>query len=181
MIPLQRIVSLPELRPGGNNGRVLRSHRLARPAPAWRSAAMTFRRLIPIAAALLVGPAAPRLAACPACSPQGQTLASEIAQADFILYGTLKNPQPGPGGFNQGTTDLDIDLVIKPHDLVRGKKTITIPRYIPIDPKAKLKHLIFFLVNPVDGKIDPYRGEAVRADSQLPEGRGGAVDRRSER
>ena len=30
-------------------------------------------------------------AACPFCSVQGQTLSGEVAQADFILFGTLAN------------------------------------------------------------------------------------------
>jgi hypothetical protein len=128
---------------------------------------MTFRRLIPIVALLVVAAAAGRAAACPGCTPQSPTLVSEVAQADLILYGTVKNAQLAPGGFN-GTSDIEIDLVIKPHDVVKGKKTITIPRYIGTDPKAKLKHLIFFYVG-VDGTLDPYRGEAVPADSKLPD------------
>jgi len=38
-----------------------------------------------------------RPSACPACGPpSGQTLTNEVAQADFILYGTLSNAKPDP-------------------------------------------------------------------------------------
>jgi hypothetical protein len=139
---------------------------------------MTFRWLVPaVAAALLAAPAtAP---ACPACVPQGQTLTSEIAQADFIIYGTLTNPQRDPNDFNKGSTDLTVELVIKPHDSIKGKKTVTIPRYIPVDPNSKVKHLVFFNFNPIDGKMDAYRGEQFPADSKLPEYLKGALDVRT--
>src|SRR5947209_6316919 len=104
---------------------------------------------------------------CPFCQGGGQTLSGEIEQADFILYGTLSNARPDPNGeFGKGTTDLNIELVIKPHPMVAGKKTITIPRYQPTDGKDT-KFLIFF--NLTDGKLDPYRGESVDAKSKLPE------------
>jgi hypothetical protein len=54
-------------------------------------------------------------AACPFCSPTGETLAGEVSQADFILYGTLSNAKRDPSdptAFNKGTTDLTIDMVI---------------------------------------------------------------------
>lgn len=143
---------------------------------------MTFRWLAPVLAAGLL--TAPNFAsACPGCTPQGQSLASEVALADFILYGTLTNPKPDPaGGFNQGTTDLVITQVVKSHDSIKGKKagdTVTIPRLIPIDPKAKVKHLIFFNVNTIDGKLDPYRGEVFPDDSKLPEYLKKAIEMRS--
>src|SRR5437773_5060989 len=84
-----------------------------------------------------------RAAACPFCNPPGQTLANEWVEADFILFGTLANAKPDPtGAFGQGTTDLTIELVIKPHEMTAGKKVMTIPRYVPPSDK-KTKHLIF--------------------------------------
>ena len=41
--------------------------------------------------------------ACPFCSPTGTTLTGEVAQADFILYGTLGNVQLDPNDRNKGT------------------------------------------------------------------------------
>lgn len=132
------------------------------------------RLLLPalVATALL---AVPRTAsACPFCNAPGQiTLTGEVQQADFILYGTLSNAVPDPtGGFGKGTTDLKIDMVIKSHEMIAGKKTLTIPRFIPPDGKDS-KFLIFF--NVFNGQIDPYRGEAVPADSKLPEYLKGAL------
>jgi hypothetical protein len=113
-------------------------------------------------------------AACPLCNPTGTSFANEIAQADFILYGTLSNPRGED--LRKGTTDMAIDVIIKSHDMVKGKKEITIPRYVV--PTAKnVKYLIFF--NVVDGKLDPYRGEEVPADSNLPKYLQGAIDVRS--
>ncbi len=131
-------------------------------------------RLFAVMAGLLL--LAPTVSACPFCNPMGQTLSGEVAQADFILYGTLENPQrdpTDPTAFNKGTTELKIDLVIKPHDFVKGKKTITLPRYVPPDGK-NAKFLVFF--NVVNDQLDPYRGEAVAADSKLPEYMKGAIE-----
>jgi hypothetical protein len=132
-------------------------------------------RLLLPAVVVTIVLAIPRLAsACPFCNAQGQiTLTGEVQQADFILYGTLSNATPDPtGGFGKGTTDLKIELVIKSHEMIAGKKTLTIPRFIPPDRKDS-KFLIFF--NVFNGQIDPYRGEAVPADSKLPEYLKGAL------
>jgi hypothetical protein len=142
---------------------------------------MRSRWLVPAAAAVLLL-AVPRPApACPFCSPSGETLAGEVSQADFILYGSLSNAQRDPSdptAFNKGTTDLAVELVIKDHDAVKGKKTVTIPKFIPQDEKSKdLKHLVFFKL--YGGQLDPYRGEAVPADSKLPQYLKGAIDVRA--
>ncbi|MCS6864941.1 MAG: hypothetical protein RMJ56_06120 [Gemmataceae bacterium] len=113
--------------------------------------------------------------ACPGCGPPtGQTLTSEVAQADFILYGTLSNAKPDPKepGTSKGTTDMTIEAIIKSHPLVKDKKVFTIPRYVPPDPKPT-KYLVFF--NVVNGEVDPYRGVAVSANSPLPEYLQGAL------
>lgn len=137
---------------------------------------MTRCWLVPIAALLAWAAAIGPAIACPFCAPMGTTLTGEVAQADFILYGTLSNPQRDPNdpaAFNKGTTELNIELVIKSHDLIKGKKTLTIPRYVPPDGRNS-KYLIFF--NVYNGQIDPYRGEAVPADSKLPDYLKGALE-----
>ncbi len=60
--------------------------------------------------------------------------------------------------------------------MVKDKKKITLPRYVPPDGK-NYKYLIFF--NVVNGDIDPYRGVAVSTDSKLPEYVKGALDVRT--
>jgi hypothetical protein len=137
---------------------------------------MFSRWIAPVVAAGLLFPplSTERAGACPFCPSSGQTLSGEIEQADFILYGTLSNARPDPNGeFGKGTTDMTIDLVIKPHPAVKDKKTITLPRYQPSDGKDT-KFLIFF--NLIDGKLDPYRGESVPAKSKLPEYLKGAIE-----
>jgi hypothetical protein len=127
---------------------------------------------------------------CPFCAAQGQTLLGELNQADFILYGTLKNAKQDPDDPTQGTTDVEIESVIKNHPYLaelKNKKVMTIPRYVPPqDPKTK--HLIFcslyapttlFPISAIGSgmvmgnwamhKVDPYHGLPVQPDSKIPE------------
>src|SRR5829696_1404524 len=138
---------------------------------------MRFRTLLAAAlVAVVLFDFTPPAAACPGCGPPtGQTLASEVAQADFILYGTFANAKADPKdpGSSRGTTDLNIEAVVKSHALVKDKKVFTIPRYVPPDPKP-YKYMVFF--NVVNGDIDPYRGVAVGTDSKLPDYVKGALD-----
>lgn len=140
---------------------------------------MRFRWLIPAIAAVLLLPSP--LPACPFCSAMGETFAGEVNQADFILFGTLSNAKRDPNdptAFNKGTTDLTVEAVIKDHPTVKGKKVVTIPRYIPPDPKnPKQKNLVFFKL--YGDQLDAYRGEVVSADSKLPEYLKGAIEHRS--
>lgn len=134
--------------------------------------------LVPAVLSVLVviaGPAGVSYS-CPLCAPTGTSLASEVAQADLIIYGSLSNAQRDPSDMTKGTTDLAVDLVIKPHDMVKGKKSITIPRFVqPTNTDGKpVKFLIFF--NVVNGQLDPYRGDEFAADSNLPEYLKGAIE-----
>ncbi len=142
---------------------------------------MRSRWIVAALAAVLLFASPSVVSACPFCSPSGETLSGEVSQADFILYGTLSNAQKDPtdpDSFNKGTTDLTIELVIKGHDAVKGKKVVTVPRYLPPDPKnPNLKHLIFFKL--YADQLDAYRGEGVPADSKLPEYLKGAIEARS--
>lgn len=138
---------------------------------------MTHRLLLPLLATGLLLSASNPAVACPFCTPSGTTLVGEVAQADFILYGSLSNAQrdPDDSGFGKGTTDLTIEMVIKSHDIIKGKKKITIPKYLPPEAGGKeYKYLIYF--NVVNGQIDPYRGESFSPDSKLPEYLKGAID-----
>lgn len=123
-----------------------------------------------LALALLARPAA----ACPFCPGQGATLTTEASQASMILFGTLSNPQLAAGGdFGQGTTELHIDLVVKPHDILAGRKVLTLNRYVQVDKDNPVKYLVFCDV--YQGKIDPYRGVAVKPDSPVAEYLKGAL------
>ncbi|MBN9119434.1 MAG: hypothetical protein J0I06_09795, partial [Planctomycetes bacterium] len=136
---------------------------------------MSSRVLLPAALVALLN-FTPPAAACPGCGPPtGQTLASEVSQADFILFGTLGNAKADPKdpGSTKGSTEMTIEAVVKPHALVKDKKVFTIPRYVPPDPKP-YKYMVFF--NVVNGDVDPYRGVAVALDSKLPEYVKGALE-----
>jgi hypothetical protein len=123
-------------------------------------------------AALVAVPSPAR--ACPFCPSAGQTLLGEVNQAHLIVFGTLSNAQRDPNEFGKGTTDLEIEVVVKDHEYLKGKKKITLPRYVPPDPKNKSKHLIFCEI--YKGELDPYRGEAVAPDSPIATYLKGAIE-----
>jgi hypothetical protein len=103
--------------------------------------------------------------ACPFCSMQGQTLTGDVTQASMVLFGTLTNAKLDPNaGLGSGTTDLKVEAVIKKHDILGDKKVVTLPRYVPSDNNPT-KYLIFCDV--FKGKIDPYRGVQVKANSDM--------------
>lgn len=155
---------------------------------------MSARRVI-LAAVAAFGLAPAAEAHCPFCASQGQTLSAEVGQADLIVLGTLTNAQRDPNDFTKGTTDLVIDTVVKPHDYLKGKKVLKLPRFVPVDPKGDNKFLIFaslynrpvdFTATAVVGAaslgnldaqlLDAYRGEPVKADSKLAEYLKGAIE-----
>lgn len=110
--------------------------------------------------------------ACPFCTP-GQTLLGEVNQADLIVFGTLSNAKRDPNDFSKGTTEMTIELIVKDHEFLKGKKSITLPRYVPNDPKKESKYLVFCEI--YKGQLDPYRGEAVAPDSKIAEYLRGAI------
>ena len=124
---------------------------------------ITLTACLTLAVVSLVSPANSAFA-CPFCSMQGQTLTGEVNQASMVLFGTLANAKLNADGFDQGSTDLQIEAVIKKNDILADKKVVTLPRYVPSD-KTNSKFLIFCDV--FKGKIDPYRGVAVKGDSDI--------------
>jgi hypothetical protein len=110
--------------------------------------------------------------ACPFCQSGGQTLTQDASQAMLIVYGTLSNPKLDPTGI-QGTTDLTVETVIKPHEYLGTRKTITLNRYIPIEKDKTLKYLVFCDV--FKDKLDAYRGVALKPDSKIAEYLKGAL------
>jgi hypothetical protein len=94
--------------------------------------------------------------ACPFCTMQGQTLTKEINDAQLVVLGTITNARPSPDGLD-GTCDLVIEDVIKPHPYLKDRKTLTLPRYIP---KSDVKFLVFCTL--FKDRADPYRGMPVK-------------------
>ena len=85
----------------------------------------------------------------------------------MILWGTPTNPQLDPAAEFRGTTDLQIETVVKDHAFLAGRKTITLNRYISVDPKNPVKYLVFCDI--FNGKLDAYRGVALKPDSRIAE------------
>lgn len=118
-----------------------------------------------IALALLFIPVAV-LSACPFCTMQGQTLTGDVNNASLVLFGTLKNAKLLPGGDGlQGTTDFEVDDVIKDHEIREGKKLLVLPRYVPPSKDAQYKYLV--LCDVFKNKIDPYRGVAFLPETKV--------------
>src|SRR6266436_2308389 len=100
----------------------------------------TFRRtLAALAIVAFTGPAL----ACPFCPGSSKTLTQDAGDAMMILWGTPTNPQLDPAAEFRGTTDLQIETVVKDHAFLAGRKTITLNRYISVDAKNPVKYLVF--------------------------------------
>jgi hypothetical protein len=131
------------------------------------------KRLTVVAAAIALVSLPAAAVACPFCPSAGQTLLGEVNQAHLIVFGTLTNAQRDPNEFGKGTTDMEIEVIVKDHQFLKGKKKITLPRYVP-ETKDKSKYLVFCEI--YKGELDPYRGEAVPTDSKIAEYLKGAID-----
>lgn len=99
----------------------------------------------------------------PACSlcmmslQQTITLRQEADRAALVLHGTLLSSRLSADG--GGTTEFRVEHVIKAN--TPAPTTVTIPRYVPFDPKEAPRYLLFCDV--VKDKLDPYRGVAMSA------------------
>ncbi|MSR29881.1 MAG: hypothetical protein EXR99_00100 [Gemmataceae bacterium] len=127
-----------------------------------------------VALAFFFSPLAQADSHCPFCTMQGQTLIGEVNQANLVLFGTLKNPKLGNANGSDGTTDFEIESVIKDHAFRGDKKALTLPRYVPPDKDGKYKFLLFCEV--YKGKLDPYRGVAIPPDSEIVKYLKGALE-----
>jgi hypothetical protein len=76
-----------------------------------------------------------------------------------VLFGTLLNPRINPDG--SGATDLRIETVLKNDPALANRKSLTIARFMPVDPKSPPKFLVFCDV--INGQIDAYRGTPAKS------------------
>src|SRR4051794_27989129 len=121
------------------------------------------RRAGLLAACAMLAVSVQAVRACPFCSAEGKTLTADANEASLILFGKLSNARLDPKDAYAGQTDLEVEVVVKSHAILAGRKVITLPRYLP--PEPDYKFLVFCDV--FKGQIDPYRGEAVKADSRI--------------
>ena len=112
--------------------------------------------------------------ACPFCLMQGQTLTTDVSQANLVLVGLFTNAREGEK-LGEGTTDLVIEAVVKKHAILADRKVVTLARYVPPVDK-KNKYLV--LCDVFQGRITPYRGVAVRADCDIAGYLDGALKRK---
>jgi hypothetical protein len=109
---------------------------------------------------------------CPFCGASGMTLTQEAGAAALIIYGVPKSAKLDPNEPNLGTTEIEIESIIKAHAIIGNKKTITIAKYIPqVDPP--MKFLIFADV--YKGQLDAYRGTPFKMDSRIDKYLKGAI------
>jgi hypothetical protein len=101
---------------------------------------------------------------CPFCTAElGRTMVDDYGKAALVISGTFTNPRLKADGFTgEGQTDFEIDQIIKPHDIVKGVKKITINQY---RNHPKVKFVLFCEV--YKGRIDPYRADVIAEGSEL--------------
>ena len=98
--------------------------------------------------------------ACTYCDPANlklQTFRQEARTSKFVIIGSLNNPRLVG---DSGVTDIIVEQVVKNDPALAKKKTITLPRWTPVDPKKPPRMLLF--VDVYEGKIDPFRGVMLR-------------------
>lgn len=106
----------------------------------------------------LVRSPAPACTFCQGNPQTASTLRQDVGLAKLVLYGTLVNARLNGTG---GTTDLNIERVLKNDPFIVGKKTVTLSRFIPTDPKEPPKFLV--LCDIFNGKLDAYRGVPIKS------------------
>src|SRR5271168_2071971 len=93
------------------------------------------RHALPLVlAVLLLAGLAGLASACPFCSEErGPTLVGDFKQAAMVLMGKFANARldAANGGADGGSTEFVIEEVLKAHESLGNKKTITLPRYMP--------------------------------------------------
>ncbi len=120
------------------------------------------RRIVALGLVALLALGKPLAPACSLCTPMANvaTLREDAAGSQLIIYGTLSNPRLNPAVPGSGTdgaaTDLSVERVLKTDAILGRRKVVTLPRYVPVDPKNPPKFLVFCTV--ANGKLDPIRG-----------------------
>jgi hypothetical protein len=93
---------------------------------------------------------------------QGQTLTGEVNTASMVLFGKLVNANE-----KNETVDIEIETVIKDNP-IRGKaKKLTLSRFVDLSLTGDKDRFLVFC-DLFKGKIDPYRGMALKSTSKLP-------------
>jgi hypothetical protein len=117
---------------------------------------MKYTPIVGLTALLVALPAA----ACSLCG-DNVTLSptfrqeAKLKMSRVILHGTIANSRTS--GAAAGETDFNIKTVVRSDPAIKGKKSLTLPRYLPINDKKNPPHYLLFC--DVDKeKVDPFRG-----------------------
>jgi hypothetical protein len=110
--------------------------------------------------------AAENLRACFACRGgnvgQLRSYREDVRSVKIVLIGSLSNPRLQG---NQGFTDIDIEHVVQTDGSIAGMKRLTLPRYVPIDPKNPPHYLFFGDMR--NGTFDLQRGIPLKGTGML--------------
>ncbi|MGL4550931.1 MAG: hypothetical protein ACRC33_07065 [Gemmataceae bacterium] len=111
---------------------------------------------------LAVSAAAQACSLCGASFGTTPTFRQEAAMknARAILHGTASNPRLKGDGL-MGETDFEVKTILRTHDVVKGKKSLVLPRYLPVPDRDKPPQYLLFC-DDEKGRVDPYRGVPVR-------------------
>lgn len=112
-------------------------------------------------AALLAAGIAQACSLCDGSLRSSPTFRQEAAMrhARVILHGTVVKARIGDG--LRGESDFEIKTILRSHDAVKGKKSLTLPRFLPIPDPAKPPQYLLFCDEDKKG-VDPYRGVPIR-------------------
>lgn len=97
---------------------------------------------------------------CSICDPNFQqrpTWRQSARSAKFVVLGTLANPRLDG---EKGSTDLQVESVVLGEPALGKRKVLTLPGYIPFDPKNPPRFLVFGEL--ADGKLLVERGSPVQ-------------------
>jgi hypothetical protein len=126
------------------------------------------RRVIGLAAVVGLLAAAAAGRACSYCdgnvtlSPTFRQEAA-LSTARVILHGTIAKSRLSPDG--RGVSEFAVKTVLRSDPAVKDKKTLQVPRYLPLAAGETQDWLIFC---DVDGsKVDPYRGVRIKGPATV--------------
>lgn len=97
---------------------------------------------------------------CSICDPNFQqkpTLRQSARLAKFVVIGTLSNPRLDG---EKGLTDFTIEHIVQNDASLGKQKVLTIPGYIPVDPKKPPRYLLFGDI--INGRLDILQSRLVR-------------------
>jgi hypothetical protein len=84
------------------------------------------------------------------------TFRQEASAARMVLYGDVVSSKFIAGAPGGGTSELRIETALKADPYLAGKTSVTIPRFVPADPKSPPRYLIFCDIS--GGKLYADRG-----------------------